>query len=723
METRMPEAEPTPNEPRTYVAPDSSGTARGGPEADDIFATADGQTLIGGGGDDIFHIGTHSGLAIEESEPGISTVATYSGTYVLPDSIDNLAGEGDYAHHLTGNAAANVVTGAGGDDLIDGGAGADRLVGGTGADTFVIARGDGSDTIADFEAGPGPDVVRLVDYGYGDFATVMSHMTQDGSTATLDLGNGESLVFENTFTSSFAADDFQFEGATPTPSPTPAPTPAPSGEDTLVLRVSEDAWNGDAQFTIAVDGHQVADRQTATASHAAGEWQNIALAGDFGEGPHQVTVSFVNDAWGGTQSTDRNLYVDYLEYNGTRYEAEAAQNGASNGSSDADDAPMMTNGTLTFAGVADGSPTPAPSPTPVSLVGDSTDNHLVGGAGNDTLQGDGGNDTLEGGAGSDTLIGGNGDDTLTGGTEGDLFVVTKGEGSDVVTDFEAGAGPDFVRLYNYGFTDFQSVMDHMTQNGSDAVLDLGGGETLTFKDTFERTFAADDFQVSNSGPPPEADPTPTPDEPRGYVAAGADGTAHGTSAAESIYATGDNQTLVGGGGDDIFHIGTHTGLTIQESDPGISAVSTYLTSYVLPDGVDNLSAEGAYAHHLAGNGGANVINGNSARDFIHGDTGNDALIGGGGDDTFFFQSSDGNDTVLDFSRDEGDQISLDVSLSHIGHIDNFAELQHWIEQDAITMTTTADSLTLNFGWPPDVLTIHGINNLQQADWTFAGVTS
>ena len=52
---------------------------------------------------------------------------------------------------------------------------------------------------------------------------------------------------------------------------------------------------------------------------------------------------------------------------------------------------------------------------------------------------------------------------------------------------------DSLRLYNYGFTDFQSVMDHMTQNGSDAVLDLGGGETMTFKDNFARSFAADDF--------------------------------------------------------------------------------------------------------------------------------------------------------------------------------------------------------------------------------------
>src|SRR4029077_16295585 len=38
--------------------------------------------------------------------------------------------------------------------------------------------------------------------------------------------------------------------------------------------------------------------------------------GDWAPGAHSVTVNFLNDAWGGTATTDRNLYVDKVTYDG-----------------------------------------------------------------------------------------------------------------------------------------------------------------------------------------------------------------------------------------------------------------------------------------------------------------------------------------------------------------------------------------------------------------------
>ena len=94
----------------------------------------------------------------------------------------------------------------------------------------------------------------------------------------------------------------------------PAPAPAPttpgtvgSGNDTLVLNLSEDAYKGDAQFTVSVDGAQLGGTQTVTASHGAGQSQAFTFKGNFGSGKHTVAVSFLNDAWGGTAATDRNL--------------------------------------------------------------------------------------------------------------------------------------------------------------------------------------------------------------------------------------------------------------------------------------------------------------------------------------------------------------------------------------------------------------------------------
>ena len=89
-----------------------------------------------------------------------------------------------------------------------------------------------------------------------------------------------------------------------------------SGSDTLVLNMSEDAYLGDAQFTVAVDGVQLAGTFTTTVSHASGGSQRFNFMGDWGVGPHTVTVKFLNDAYGGTPATDRNLYVNGISYDG-----------------------------------------------------------------------------------------------------------------------------------------------------------------------------------------------------------------------------------------------------------------------------------------------------------------------------------------------------------------------------------------------------------------------
>jgi len=102
---------------------------------------------------------------------------------------------------------------------------------------------------------------------------------------------------------------------TTTPTVTTVATTAPtvlslgSGADTLALQVSEDAWQGDAQFTVSIDGTQVGGTQTATASHGTGQTQTVNVLGSFGAGLHTATINFLNDAWGGTAATDRNLYV------------------------------------------------------------------------------------------------------------------------------------------------------------------------------------------------------------------------------------------------------------------------------------------------------------------------------------------------------------------------------------------------------------------------------
>lgn len=108
-------------------------------------------------------------------------------------------------------------------------------------------------------------------------------------------------------------------GATGAPAPAALTIAAPAmpapARGILTLRISEDAFRGDARFTVAVDGQQVGGTLTATASHAARQIQTFTIAGNFAEGPHSVAVKFVNDLQG-APGEDRNLYVDGLVFNG-----------------------------------------------------------------------------------------------------------------------------------------------------------------------------------------------------------------------------------------------------------------------------------------------------------------------------------------------------------------------------------------------------------------------
>lgn len=88
------------------------------------------------------------------------------------------------------------------------------------------------------------------------------------------------------------------------------------GADTLALTMAEDAWQGDARFTVKVDGVQIGGLQTAAALRSAGETQTVNVKGDFTRGAHIVTIDFLNDGYGGTSDNDRNLFVTGATING-----------------------------------------------------------------------------------------------------------------------------------------------------------------------------------------------------------------------------------------------------------------------------------------------------------------------------------------------------------------------------------------------------------------------
>ncbi len=52
--------------------------------------------------------------------------------------------------------------------------------------------------------------------------------------------------------------------------------------------------------------------------------QDFAFGAAMTAGTHDVAASFLNDAWGGTAATDRNLYVSAVDVNGAAVPSTAA---------------------------------------------------------------------------------------------------------------------------------------------------------------------------------------------------------------------------------------------------------------------------------------------------------------------------------------------------------------------------------------------------------------
>lgn len=140
----------------------------------------------------------------------------------------------------------------------------------------------------------------------------------------------------------------------------PLAAPATRAAGSVTLQVAEDAWQGDAQFIVLADGRQVGGVQSATASHSDGKWQSVTLPDDIGPNLGSITVCFLNDAWGGTAATDRNLYVNSITVNGATYQGNSASNSAG-GLYAGTAVALHTTGSITFD-----LPKLAPAPTPAA---------------------------------------------------------------------------------------------------------------------------------------------------------------------------------------------------------------------------------------------------------------------------------------------------------------------------------------------------------------------
>lgn len=293
--------------------------------------------------------GTTPGTA-PGTAPGSVTIGSGSDTLALLVAEDAYNGDAQFTVSIDGVQVGGVQTVT-----------ANHAAGQTQTFNVLGTFGVGSHTVA----------VNFLNDAYGGSATTDRNLYVTGASI-----NGATVAAATLNEYADGAQSFTFQNPTATPTPSsPAAVTIGSGADTLSLSVAEDAYAGDAQFTISVDGVQQGGVQTVTASHAAGQTQTFNVLGTFGAAQHTVTVNFLNDAYGGSAATDRNLYVTGASLNGQALSG-AVLNEYSAGPQ------SFTFGTTVTTPTPTPTPTPAPTPSgPAFYVSPTGSNGGDGSAG------------------------------------------------------------------------------------------------------------------------------------------------------------------------------------------------------------------------------------------------------------------------------------------------------------------------------------------------------
>jgi hypothetical protein len=261
------------------------------------------------------------------------TVGSGSDSLVLRINQDAYRGSAQYTIRVDGAQIGGTLT-------------ADSLRSSGQLDNITV-RGD-------WAAGSHTVQVNFLNDAYDGTAATDRNLFLDGAAYNGATVGGAARSLLSAGPASFGFSDV---GGVSSPAPPSTPsTPPPSsgstsavvgsGSDTLVLRTSQDAYQGSAQYTVSVDGRQIGGTLTAQAAHGSGQSDTLTVRGDWAAGGHTVQVNFLNDAYDGTAATDRNLYLDSATYN------SAAVGGATRR--------LLSGGPASFGFTEGGGSTPAP---------------------------------------------------------------------------------------------------------------------------------------------------------------------------------------------------------------------------------------------------------------------------------------------------------------------------------------------------------------------------
>ncbi|MEP3890983.1 MAG: M10 family metallopeptidase C-terminal domain-containing protein [Hellea sp.] len=285
------------------------------------------------------------------------------------------------------------------------------------------------------------------------------------------------------------------------------------------------------------------------------------------------------------------------------------------------------------------------------LAGNSSANELRGWDGDDILNGGGGNDRLFGGAGADALNGGLGIDIAVytdASSRVTVNLVTLGSVGDA-------AGDSYSSVEWVWGSSFDDIITGDAKNNR--LEGRSGNDTLIGGDGNDRLMGGDGNDTINGG-----------------------------NGVDTIYGQSGNDTLIGAGGNDFFFGSDggdviHGGLDFDtisylasSSGVGVNLQSGGFSGEASGDTYSSIERVFGSSHedHIVGSNEANTILGNGGHDYLEGGLGNDSLFGGAGIDSFGYNTTNGdNDVINDFSNSN----EVIYFIGGDANFDTFTELQ------------------------------------------------
>ncbi|PPK76523.1 Ca2+-binding RTX toxin-like protein [Methylobacter tundripaludum] len=603
---------------------------------------------------------------------------------------------------LTGTSGNDTLSGDSGNDMLDGGTGNDTLQGGAGNDIYLFNRGDGQDTILDYDYSSGNvDTIRFgAGIAMGDIT--FSHSGYGGALVLGINGTTDQLTIENwNYGYYYHIEKMEFADGTEWD----IPIVGTSGDDYLAGDSGNNTLNGGAGNDTLVGG-------TGNDTYLFNLGGGQDTISEYDSSPGNVdTIRFGASIMADDIAFSRNGYDLVLTINGTTDQLTIQNWG------------YRDDYQIERVAFADGTSwdalylqTQIPAPTFEGTSGNDTLTFWKGESG--PLQGMEGDDMLYGSDGNDILDGGACNDYLAGGLGNDVYVFGLGGGQDSIYDSDSSAGNMDTVLFGTGIAADDITFSH-SGYGGDLVLGINGASDQV---TLQNWGYGDEYRIERveftdgtvwDAAQLQAFATAVP--------------IIGTGATDSLYAwAAENATLRGLGGDD--YLSGNDGNDILDGGTGNDYLSgntgndTYL--FNLGDGQDTIAeydnagnvdtvrfgagitagditfscsgndlvlsingtsdqlriqnwgsgdvwriervefADGTMwgtaelpsqlsGLPLIGTSGDDYLAGDSGNNMLNGGAGNDTLVGSTGNDTYLFNLGGGQDTISEYDSSPG----------------------------------------------------------------------